>query len=217
MLTPSLKDLEHNLTTMGDECNCLVIWVIFSTALLGNWDEDWPFSVLWPLLGFQICWHMECSTLRASSFRMLNSSAGIPSHPLALLAAVLLKVHLTSCCRMSGSGWVTTPSWLSGSLKSFLYSSVYSYYLFLISSASFRSLPFLSFIVPIFRWNIPLILPVFLKRSLVFPLLLFSSISLHCSLKKGFCLCYSVELCIQLGVPFSFPLAFHFSSFFSYL
>ena len=37
-----------------------------------------------------------------------------------------------------------------GSLKSFLYSSVYSCHLFLISSASVRSIPFLSFIVPIF-------------------------------------------------------------------
>ena len=35
-------------------------------------------------------------------------------------------------------------------------------------------------------WNVPLVSPVFLKRSLVFPILLFSSISLHCSLKKSF-------------------------------
>ena len=41
---------------------------------------------------------------------------------------------------MSGSRWVITPSWLSGSLRSFLYSSsVYSCHLFLISSASVRS------------------------------------------------------------------------------
>ena len=33
---------------------------------------------------FQICWHIECSILTASSFRIWNSSAGIPSHPLAL-------------------------------------------------------------------------------------------------------------------------------------
>ena len=44
---------------------------------------------------FQICWH-ECKTLMASSFRDLNSSAGISLHPLALLTAVLLKAHLTS-------------------------------------------------------------------------------------------------------------------------
>ena len=66
--------------------------------------------------------------------------------------------------------------WLSGSIRSFLYSSfVYSCHLFLISSASVRFIPFLSFIAPIFAWNIPLVFLIFLKRSLVFPNLLFST------------------------------------------
>ena len=61
-------------------------------------------------------------------------------------------------------------------MKIFLYnSSVYSYHLFLISSASIKSIPFLSFIVPIFAWNVALVSLIFLKRSLVFPVLLFSS------------------------------------------
>ena len=69
----------------------------------------------------------------------------------------------------------------------FLYSSsVYSYHLFLISSASIRSILLLSFIVPILEWNVPLISSVFLKRSLVFPILLISSTSLHCPFKKAF-------------------------------
>ena len=88
---------------------------------------------------------------------------------------------------MSGSRWVSTSSCLSGSWISFFYgSSVYSCHLFLISSASVRSRPFLSFIEPIFAWNIPLVSLIFLKRSLVFPNLLFSSISLHWSLRKAF-------------------------------
>ena len=136
---------------------------------------------------FQICWHTEHSTLVASSFRILNSSAGIPLPPLALLTAVLPKDHLTSHSRTSGSGWMTTPSRLSGSFKIFFYSSsVYSFHLFLISSASIRSLPFLSFMVLAFEWHAPLIVPMILKRSLVLPFLSFSSISLHCSLKKAF-------------------------------
>ena len=57
---------------------------------------------------------------------------------------------------------------------------------FLISSASLRSLPFLSFIVPIFACNITLASLIFLRQSLVFPTLLFSSISLHYLLKKIF-------------------------------
>ena len=63
---------------------------------------------------------------------------------------------------------------------------VYSCHLFLISSASVRSLPFLSFFEPIFAWNVHLVSLILLKRSLVFPILLFSSISLHWSLKEGF-------------------------------
>ena len=90
---------------------------------------------------FQICWHIECSTLIASSVRIWNSSAGIPSPPLTWLAAVLPKAHLPSHSRMSGSEWGTAPSGLSRSLRAFLYScSVYSCHLFLISSASIRSL-----------------------------------------------------------------------------
>ena len=66
--------------------------------------------------------------------------------------------------------------------------SVYSCHLFLISSASVMSI-FLSFIVPIFAWcypKIPLVSLIFLKRSLVFPILLFSSISFHWLLRKAF-------------------------------
>ena len=136
---------------------------------------------------FQICWHIWCSTFTASSFRIWNSSTGIPSPPLAFFIVMLSKAHLTSNSRMSGSRWVITPLWLSGLWKYFLYSSsVYSCHYFLISSASVRSISFLSFIEPSFAWNIPLVSLIFLKRSLVFPTLLFSSISLHWSLRKAF-------------------------------
>ena len=74
---------------------------------------------------------------------------------------------------------------LSGSWRYFLYSfSVYSLHI-LISSVSVRSILFLSFIVPIFVWNIHVVSLIFLKRSLVFPIL-FSSISLQQWLRKAF-------------------------------
>ena len=120
----------------------------------------------------QICWHIDCSTFTASSFRVWNSSTGIPSPPLALFVVMLPKAHLTSHSRMSGCMWMITPLRLCGSWRSFLYSSsVYSCHLFLIFSASVRSLPFLSFIEPIFAWNVPLVSLIFLKRSLVFHIL----------------------------------------------
>ena len=136
---------------------------------------------------FHICWHTECSTFTASSFRIWNSLSGTPSPTLALFIVMLLKAYLTSHSRMSASGWVITPLWLSESWRSSLYSSsMYSYHLFLISSASVRSIPFLSFINPIFAWNVPLVSLIFLRRSLLFLILLFSSISLHGSLRKPF-------------------------------
>ena len=132
---------------------------------------------------------------------------------------MLPKAHLTSHSRVSGSRWVITPSRLSGSRRSFLYSSsVYSYHLFLISSASVRSIPFLSFIVLIFAWNVAL-LSNFLEEifslfhSLVF-LCFFALIA-----EEGILIspCYSLELYIQMGVSFLFSFAFSFSSFLSYL
>ena len=163
---------------------------------------------------FQICWHNEFSTLIESSFKIWNSPTGITSSPLALFVIMLPKAHLTSYSRMPDSRWVITSSWLPGSLRAFLYSSVYSCHLFLISSASTRSLLFMSFIVPIFVWNVPLVTPIFLEisslsSSIVF-LYFFALITLKGSLISP---CYSLELCIQLGI--SFP--FSFSSFLSYL
>ena len=38
LLKPSLKVFEHNLTSMGSECNCLVVWMFFSTSFLWSWD-----------------------------------------------------------------------------------------------------------------------------------------------------------------------------------
>ena len=170
LLKPSLESFEHYFTSVWDEWNCAVVWTFFGIAFLGiGMKID-----LCPSCGhhwaFQICWHIECSTFTALSFQILNISVGIPLSPLALFVVMLPKAHLTLHSRMSGFRWVITPSWLSGSWRSFLYSSsVYSCHLFLISSASVRSIPFLSFIEPMFAWNIPLVSLIFLKRSLAFP------------------------------------------------
>ena len=54
---------------------------------------------------FLICWHIGYSTFTASSFRIWNSSTGIPSPPLALFTVILPKAHLISHYNMSGSRW----------------------------------------------------------------------------------------------------------------
>jgi len=40
MLRPHSKDFEHNFTGMEDECSCPMASTFFSTALVGNWNED---------------------------------------------------------------------------------------------------------------------------------------------------------------------------------
>ena len=99
---------------------------------------------------------------------------------------MLPNVHLTSNSRMSGSRWVITPLWLSGSWRSSFYSSVYSCHFFLISSASFRSILFLSFIESIFAWNIPLVSLTFEEISSLSHSIVFLYFFLHCSLRKAF-------------------------------
>ena len=134
---------------LQNECNCVVIWTFLALPFFGTGMKTDLFQSCGHCWDFQICWHIECSTFTASSFRIWNSSAGMPPSPLALFIAILPKAHLTSHFRMSGSEWVTTPLWLSRSLRSFSYSSsMYSCHLFLISSAPGRSLPFLSFMCP---------------------------------------------------------------------
>ena len=162
------------LASVWDECNCVIVWMFFGVAFLWDWNENWPFQSCGHCWVFQICWYIDCSTFTASSFRIWIGSTGIPVPPLALTLVMLLKAHFTSHSRMSGSMWVITPLWLSGSWRSFLYSySVYSCHLFLISSTSVRSIPFLSFIVPIFAWHYPLVSLIFLKRFLVFHSIVF--------------------------------------------
>ena len=43
LLKPSLKDFEHYLASMWNECNCVVVWTFFGIALLYDWKENWFF------------------------------------------------------------------------------------------------------------------------------------------------------------------------------
>ena len=54
LLKPGLENFEHYFISMWDERNCAVVWAFFGIAFLWNWNENWLFPVLWPLL-FAIC------------------------------------------------------------------------------------------------------------------------------------------------------------------
>ena len=52
LMKPGLENFEHYSTSMWDEYNCAVVWAFFGFAFLWDWNENWPFPVLWPLLSF---------------------------------------------------------------------------------------------------------------------------------------------------------------------
>ena len=52
LLKTSLKDFEHYLASMWNESNCMIAWTFFNIALLWDWNENWLFPGLWPLLSF---------------------------------------------------------------------------------------------------------------------------------------------------------------------
>jgi len=116
------------------------VWTVWITTNCGKFLKRWEYQTTWPV-SWEICMQVKkqqseldmeqwtgsklgkeyvkaiyCHPAYLAS--MLNSSsAGIPPPPLALFIVMLPKVHLTLYSMMSGSMW--TPSWLSGSLRSF--------------------------------------------------------------------------------------------------
>ena len=79
---PGLEDFEHYFAGVWDKCNCAVVWAFFGIAFLLDWNENWPFPVLWPLLNFpSFLAYWVQHQYAASSLRIWNSSTGILSPP----------------------------------------------------------------------------------------------------------------------------------------
>ena len=78
LLKPSLKDFEHNIASIWNEYNCMVAWTFFSVAFIGIRMKTALFQSYGHCWVFEICWHFECRTLTASSFRIWNTLDGIP-------------------------------------------------------------------------------------------------------------------------------------------
>ena len=49
LLKPHLENFEHYFASLWDEWICAVVWTFFGIALIQDWNENWPFPVLWPL------------------------------------------------------------------------------------------------------------------------------------------------------------------------
>ena len=59
LLKLGLENFEHYFADTWAECNCVVVWAFFVIAFLWDWNENWPFPVLWLLLSFPhllACW-----------------------------------------------------------------------------------------------------------------------------------------------------------------
>ena len=52
LLKSGLENFEHYFTSMWDECNCAIVCAFFGIAFLWDWNENWPFPVLWPRVSF---------------------------------------------------------------------------------------------------------------------------------------------------------------------
>ena len=118
LLKPRLENFEHYFAS---------VWVQLCSSL----------NIFWHCLSLGLEWKLTFSSLVATA--KLSKFAGIlsaallqhhllgfeishlefPSPLLALFVVMLPKAHLTLHSRMSGSSWVITPLWLSGSLRSF--------------------------------------------------------------------------------------------------
>ena len=54
LVKSGLKNFEYYFASMWGEWNCAVVWTFFGIAFLKDWNENWPFPVLWPLPEFSI-------------------------------------------------------------------------------------------------------------------------------------------------------------------
>ena len=52
LLEPHLENFEHYFASVWNECSCAIVWTFFCIAFLWDWNENWPFPVLWLLLSF---------------------------------------------------------------------------------------------------------------------------------------------------------------------
>ena len=217
LLKPGLENFEHYFASVWDECNCVVVWTFFGVAFLWIGMKTNLFQSCGHCWVFQICWHIECSTFTATSYRIW-SSTGILSPPLALLWCFLRPTWLCIPWFLALGEWSHHHGYLGHEYLSLYSSSVYSCHLFLISSASVRSIPFVFYCAHLCM-KCFLGISTFLEEisslshSIVF-LYFFSLI-----IEGGFLFspCYSLELCIHMGVSFIFCLAISFFSFLSYL
>ena len=85
LLKPGL-DFEHYFASMWDECKRVVVWTFFGIAFLWDWNENWPFPVLWELFFFLVSWPQSylCGDLFLILFRLSHFQSRISCCPVTI-------------------------------------------------------------------------------------------------------------------------------------
>ena len=77
LLKLGLENFELYFASLWDACNCVVVWAFFGLLFFGTGMKTNLFQSCSHCCVFQICCHIECSTLTASSFRILFKSISV--------------------------------------------------------------------------------------------------------------------------------------------
>jgi len=80
--------------------NFLFSWLSIGVSVVLKSPTIIVLLLISPFIFVSICWHIECSTFTASSFRIWNSSTGMLSPPLALFVVCFLSpswLHIPGC------------------------------------------------------------------------------------------------------------------------
>ena len=70
LLKPGLENFEHYFASVWDEGYCAIVWAFFGIAFLWDWNENWPFPVLWPLVRMVI---IKKSTNNKKCHQIINA------------------------------------------------------------------------------------------------------------------------------------------------
>ena len=113
LLKPDLENFEHCFASVWDECNCVIVWAFFGIAFLWDWNENWPFPVLWPLLSFLYI----VLILLFGDLPPLNNICQLlavwDEHPVsAVTASLLLLVHYILAIENSNANLILSPLWV---------------------------------------------------------------------------------------------------------
>ena len=76
LLKPGLENSEHYFASVWDECNCVFFEHSLALPFFGIGMKTDLFQSCGHCWVFQICWHIECSTFTASSFRIQKPGFG---------------------------------------------------------------------------------------------------------------------------------------------